>query len=109
MRESHTAVLERWTRLHGHWETEPYEVAWADELIWFVHLSEPHQVDVPLTPQLSADGRRWVDDTDAATVLPAGVTDIAVRQRHFGGWSRLVLDLPSVEGPRIDIYLSAKE
>src|SRR5699024_3470457 len=103
-------VLERWARISGRWETEPYEVAWASELIWFVHLSEPCPVDISLGGQLSADGRRWVDDPEARSVLAAGVVDHAVRQRHFGGWARLVLALPEgSDKPRVDIYLAAKE
>lgn len=63
-------------------------------------------------PQLSADGRRWVDDPKGASVLPAGDSGITVRQRQFGGWSRLVFDLPDADGTderRVDIYLPAKE
>lgn len=41
VRQSYTAVVERnrvWT---GHYETEPYEAAWASEAIFFIPLWKP--------------------------------------------------------------------
>ena len=38
MRESHTAVVERNVVLEGPFATEPYEVAWASEAIYFLRV-----------------------------------------------------------------------
>lgn len=107
MRESHTAVIERHLRAHGRWETEPYEVAWASEVIVFVYLTEPSARDVEVRLQLSADGMRWIDDI--AGVVPMGATAGFVKLRHFGGWLRCVLELgASGSDTEIDVYLAAK-
>lgn len=110
MRESHTAVLERHARLSGAWQTEPYETAWAIELIYFVYLTEPLTSDVRLQPQISADGQRWINDGESFA-LAAGRIECAVKCRHFGGFSRLDMRVPEAVGDcysEVDVYLTLK-
>lgn len=99
MRNTLTAVLVRGEWLQGAFETEPYEAAWAAEALFFVRVmgvrgavSDGAAVDWKV--QLSPDGIRWVDE---GTVMHVGAQPEALvfaRVGHFGGWLRLVCQVP---------------
>ena len=99
MRNTLTAVLVRGEWLHGAFETEPYEVAWAAEAVFFVRVmgvrgaaSEGAAVDWKV--QLSPDGIRWVDEGTVLHVDAQPEALVFARVGHFGGWLRLVCKVP---------------
>ena len=109
MRESHTAIIDRnaeWTDLV---ETEPYEVSWASEAIFFVRLLDANG-DLPaqLAVQISPDGIRWCDE-GSLLELDFKRELCFVRVSHFGGWLRLKGEIPSGQRARIITYLTIKE
>jgi hypothetical protein len=69
MRQSHTSIIERNITWEDAFETEPYEVAWASEAIFFVRTLSVLGVvgDVDARVQISPDGMRWCDE---GTVVP---------------------------------------
>jgi hypothetical protein len=119
MRRSYTAVVERGEPLAGEWATEPYEVGWATEALFFLRLLDaPPGAGLTARVQLSPDGMRWVDEGTALPdpVAPDGLA--FARVREFGNWLRLA---GTVSGPvgqpgqpgqpaiRAIIYLTLKE
>lgn len=89
MRHFQTVVLERLKSFRGGFETEPYEVGWANEALAFVRL---HEVGADATMesfvQVSPDGINWVDEGTRFPPLRE-VGDYFVRVSQFGGWLRL--------------------
>lgn len=110
MRQSVTAVLERLKDVSGSFATEPYEVAWASEAIFFVR-TERHGAEVGSLRskvQLSADGIDWVDEGSAMLNERSGTSFVKVR--HFGGWLRLVGEFENeAASARVTIQLVLKE
>lgn len=110
MRQSHTSVLERNVEWTGAFTIEPYEVAWASEAIYFVHVLDAEGVAAPITAniQLSPDGIHWCDEGSALTILhEPGLT--FCRLSHFGGWLRAVGTVPDGGKLRVIVYLVLKE
>jgi hypothetical protein len=106
-----TSVVERNRTWSGHFETEPWEAAWASEAIFFVRALTAGSADRTLQArvQISPDGLHWCDEGTTLT-LPStsdGVT--YCRIAHFGGWLRLAGDLPSDASLKVIVYLSLKE
>lgn len=106
MRPSHTAVVERNQRWEGDFATEPYEVGWSREAIFFVRIlrveaaNSPSRTDVELQVQISPDGIHWCDEGSRVNfVVQEHDLDkpAFVRVSHYGGWLRLV---GTVEGGR---------
>ena len=94
MRNFHTSVVERREPFQGILETQPYEVGWASEAIFFVKFEElqvpPEGFDVHV--QFAADGIDWIPE--GTTIGPVRATGTYhARVRHFGGWLRLASDL----------------
>ena len=109
MRQSHTAVVERNQLWEGDWfeyGTEPYEVGWSHEAIFFVQIlrAEERHARCPdpivrAKVQISPDGIHWCDMTSDSvkTVAPflslglkASKGEIGFLQvSHYGGWLRL--------------------
>jgi hypothetical protein len=104
--ESHTAVLERRTPVHGPYATEPYEAAWANEAVFFVRADPAPESDDggsgahTARVQISPDGMQWCDEGSAAPVRPGELA--AVKVAHFGGWLRIAGD----PGEKTEILLS---
>ncbi len=111
MRQTQTAVLERYRVLEGDFVTEPYEAAWAGEARWFVQVLETSQPNtrVTITTQLSPDGLHWCD-ADVPVQVAEGKTLISWPVREFGQWLRI---RGTVEGEgesvKVQIYLTLKE
>lgn len=110
MRQSHAAVLERYTVFDGQFATEPHEVGWAAEARWFVHVLNAAQPDTRLilASQVSPDGLTWCDaDTSKHVAVGEGLISWPVRE--FGQWLRLS---GAVEGDgdfvKVLIYLTLK-
>lgn len=109
MLQSQTAVLERGALLEGQIETEPFEVAWASEGLWWVHFLEPaNGVRVRAQAQISPDGINWIDHpTPAIEIAATGFASLPVE--HFGHWMRLSVTTVTGSGtPRVRIYLALK-
>ncbi len=111
MRQSFTAVLERNKTWQGDFALEPYETAWATEAIYFVRAlaAEGMPSDVTARVQISPDGIHWCDE---GTLIPLphqaeGLT--FARVAHFGGWLRLVGNLPDGAQLKVIVYLVLKE
>jgi hypothetical protein len=110
MRQSFTAVVERSVTWHGEFAVEPYEAAWATEAIYFVRVLEATRMPATATArvQISPDGIHWCDEGTIVPLLPdPGVT--FARVNHFGGWLRLVGNLPDGVHLTVIVYLSLKE
>lgn len=111
MRQSHTAVIERNVTWAEQFETEPYEVGWASEAIYFVRALSVSDVPASITArvQISPDGIHWCD---AGAELPLPTEDEGVafcRVTHFGGWLRMVGELPTGAELTVIAYLVLKE
>ena len=100
MRQSHTAVVERNQLWEGDFTTEPYEVGWSHEAIFFVQILRAEKSPiVRARVQISPDGIHWCDMTSDSvkTVAPflslglkASKGEIGFLQvSHYGGWLRL--------------------
>jgi len=110
MRNSVMVVLERLKDMGSEFATEPYEVGWASEGIFFVRIEEPSPPDavVRSVVQLSADGVNWVDE--GSSLVSEGLGSSFVRVSHFGGWLRLKGTVKSSSGEaRLSIQLALKE
>jgi len=111
MRQSHTAVVARNEEWAGAVTTEPYEVAWAGEAIWFLRvLATPEgPAGGQLRVQISPDGMRWCDEGSTIELPRDPDVPSFVRVGHFGGWLRLVGELPDGTRARVIAYLALKE
>ncbi len=111
MRNYMMAVLERHTEYSGEFQTEPFEVGWAAEAIFFVQVEEVagSGTTVSAEVQISADGIHWVDEgTRLSSMNQSGTYFLRVVQ--FGGWLRLRGQVKGEEGRcRVTIQLSLKE
>lgn len=111
MRQSHTAVLARneiWT---ASFETEPYEVAWASEAMFFLRALEPASlpVDSVARVQVSPDGIHWCDEGTFVPLPTSPKVPTFARVRRFGGWLRLVGGITAGGSVNIVAYLTLKE
>ncbi len=71
MRQSHTAVIERNSEWCGAVCSEPYEVAWASEALFFLRVLEASaQLSIHLRVQISPDGLHWCDEGSTLQVEP---------------------------------------
>lgn len=110
MRQSQTIVLERNTEWSDVFATEPCEVAWASEAIFFVRALEVNGIRPAASAriQLSPDGIHWCDDGESVR-LPIEPDVTYHRLSHFGGWLRLAGQLPPGASIRVIVYLVLKE
>ena len=92
MRQSHTAVVERNQLWEGDFITEPYEVGWSHEAIFFVRiLRAEERPEVEARVQVSPDGIHWCDEGSRLNFVAQHALDKPsfVRVSHYGGWLRL--------------------
>jgi len=111
MRQSHTAILARNETWTGEVETEPYEVAWASEAIFFFRSLQPTALpeDLVLDVQISPDGIHWCNHGARLTLRGDPKSPSGVQVRDFGGWLRLNGELPDGLSLKVLVYLSLKE
>lgn len=110
MRQSYTAAVELNAEWRGEFAVEPYEAAWATEAIYFIRALEADGVPGGETArlQISPDGMHWCDEGTRLPLPEApGVT--FARVSHFGGWLRLVGELPPGARMKVIVYLALKE
>lgn len=110
LRESLTTLVERNQVWQGRFETEPSEAAWATEAIYFVRAlaMEGSTVGAAARIQLSPDGMHWCDE-GSEILLPSELDAVSfVRLKHFGGWLRLVGELPEGAQMTVIAYLVLK-
>lgn len=109
MRESQTAIIERNVVWSGTFTAEPYEAAWASEAIYFVRALDTENIPTNVTArvQISPDGMHWCDEGSTLT-LPATAGVTFCRISHFGGWLRLVGELPAGARMTVIVYLVLK-
>lgn len=110
MKKSHTAVVERNVMWEGHFESEPFETAWASEAIYFVRVLEVSGDGESGVGhiQISPDGIHWVDE-GTEIQLPETPNVAFARIRNFGGWLRLVGEVPQGTQIKVILYLALKE
>jgi len=113
MRESHTAIIERNITWQGPFATEPYEVAWAGEAVFFVRVLAKENLPDLLAAhvQISPDGMHWCNEGEILN-LPTAAHDgeiTFVRVNHFGGWLRLAGEMPEGASATVIVYLVLKE
>lgn len=109
MQESHTAVIERNVTWQGLFTTEPYETAWASEAIFFVRALAAEKLSPAISArvQISPDGMHWCDE-GSTLLLPTSEGVVFGRVRHFGGWLRLVGEVPAGASVTVMVYLVLK-
>ncbi|ACU96372.1 hypothetical protein [Saccharomonospora viridis] len=110
MRQSQTAVLERYRVLEGDFATEPYEAGWASEARWFVRVLDARPgTKLVFTTQISPDGLHWCD-ADVPAQVADGEGLISWPVREFGQWLRIKGSVTGEEGSaKVLIYLTLKE
>jgi hypothetical protein len=111
IRQSYTAVVERNQLWNGKFATEPYEAAWATQAIFFVRALEATEVleGVKARVQISPDGIHWCDEGSTVD-LPTQPDQVTFgRVCHFGGWLRVVGDMPPRAKLKSIVYLALKE
>ena len=105
MRKSFNAVVERNVEWSGPFETEPYEVGWASEAVFFIR-SLTGSGSATARVQITPDGMFWCDEgTEVSLPKEGGVTFCKVT--NFGNWLRLVGE--TNEPIKVLVTLSLKE
>lgn len=110
MRQSYTATIEQNGAWAGAFTTEPYESAWASEAIFFVRVlrSTGAPAGAWARVQLSPDGIHWCDE-GGSLPLPTLPDEVAfLRAAHFGGFLRLIGEVPDGSELRVMVYLVLK-
>jgi len=110
LRESYTLPVERNIRWEGAFSSDTAETAWANEAIFFVRALnvEGDVSGVTCRVQISPDGMYWCDEGTIFD-LPAEVDAVTFgRVTHFGGWLRIVGELPAGGAITVIVYLVLK-
>src|SRR5688572_23413208 len=96
LRQIQTALVIDRQPVHGELAPEPYEAGWAAEAIAFVYVDRVPdgreggaRPTLSLRVEVSADGRRWIDDGGAFDPI-AATGGYRLKATHFGNWLRLV-------------------
>lgn len=110
LRESTTFPIERNVTWRGDFVTEAAEAAWASEAVFFIRAlaGEGLRAGCRARVQISPDGMHWCDE---GTELPLPLASDEVtfcRLSHFGGWLRLVGELPPGAALTVIVYLVLK-
>jgi hypothetical protein len=111
LRESCTLPVERnetWEA--GPFATETAECAWATEAIFFVRALRVSGdlSNVAARVQISPDGMHWVDE-GTTLYLPTGTEEVTfAKVSCFGGWLRMVGEIPGGASITLIVYLTLK-
>lgn len=110
LRRTYTAVVERNVLWEKAFTTEPYEVAWASEAIFFIRALDNPMISNPhARVQISPDGMHWVDE-GTTIALPTTQDEVSFcKINQFGGWLRLVGNIDTGEKITVIVYLVLKE
>lgn len=109
--KSYTTVIERNETWQGSFKTEPQEAAWASEAIFFVRALNIDETDINISArvQISPDGLFWCDEGTHFD-LPAQEDQLVFcKVQHFGGWLRIVGEVPEKHQLTVIVYLTLKE
>lgn len=106
IRNFNTVVLERLKYFDQGFATEPYEVGWASEAIFFIRVHEIEGTGVRMGAmvQISVDGIEWVDEGTSFEAI-TDVGNYFVKAAHFGGWLRLKTN---IEGENAELKLTVQ-
>ena len=110
VRNTYTAVIARGEAWSGAVATEPYEAAWASEAVFFVRALEARGKgpNGQARVQISPDGMNWVDEGTKIR-MPAKPGEVTFgRVANFGGWLRLVAQVPAKAGLKVVATLALK-
>ncbi len=109
MRQSATATVELNTKWRDTFTAEPFEVAWASEAIYFIRALESEGVPGGASAhvQISPDGIHWCDE-GTLVPLPAAPGTTFARITHFGGWLRLVGEIPNGARMKVIVHVVLK-
>ena len=109
MRQSATVTVELNTEWCGEFTAEPIEVAWAGEAIYFIRALESRGVPggTNARVQISPDGMHWCDE-GTLVPLPAAPGATFARVTHFGGWLRLIGEIPNGASMKVIVHLVLK-
>jgi len=110
LRESYTLPVERNIRWEGAFSSDTAEAAWATESIFFVRALhvEGNMSGLTCRVQISPDGMHWCDE-GTTFELPTEADAVTFgRVTHFGGWLRVVGELPHDSAITVIVYLVLK-
>ena len=107
MKQFNAAHLEIKKSFTEGFETHPYEVGWADEVIFFVYIEEVvGRGTFDAKVQISHDGIHWADEGTAfTTITEKGLYFVKVS--HFGNYIRLKTDIKEAEF-KLQIQIASK-
>lgn len=105
MRKSFNAVVERNVEWSGPFETEPYEVGWASEAVFFIR-SLAGSSGAAARAQITPDGMFWCDEGTEVSLPKEGEVTFC-KVTNFGNWLRLVGETD--EPIKVLVTLSLKE
>lgn len=88
VKRSYNAIIERNVEWNGVFETEPYEVGWASEAIFFIRSLGGSAQDDVARVQITPDGMIWCDESTQCQ-LPRDQDVTFCKVSHFGNWLRL--------------------
>ncbi len=114
MRSTTTAVLERNTTIGDGFASEPYEVPWATEARFFVHVLERIEAaPLEFSTEISPDGQHWCElDGRRHPISDPGLLTWSVAE--FGQWLRISCRArdstgqPVMQAAKVRIYLVGK-
>jgi hypothetical protein len=106
VRKSYNAVIERNVEWSGDFATEPYEVGWSGEAIFFITaLAGGSQAEARV--QISADGMRWCDEGTVVRLPKAEGETTFCKVTGYGNWLRL--SGTTASAAKVLVTLSLKE
>lgn len=107
MKQFNAAHLEIKKSFSEGFETHPYEVGWADEVIFFVLIEDiVGEGTFNAKVQISLDGVHWADEgTGFEPITAKGLYFVKVRQ--FGNYIRLKTDIEGAEF-KLQIQIASK-
>lgn len=95
MRRSYSAIVERNVEWEGPFSTEPYEVGWASEAVFFIRSLGQSDAQGQGRVQITPDGMHWCDEGTTIT-LPSEQDEVTFcKVTGFGNWLRIVGDAES--------------
>lgn len=107
MKQFNAAHLEIKKSFTEGFETHPYEVGWADEVIFFIFVEDIVGTGIlDAKVQISHDGIHWADEGTAFdTITEKGLH--CVKVSHFGNYIRLAVDIEGAEF-KLQIQIASK-
>ena len=111
IRQSFTAVVDRNQTWVGPFASEPYEVGWATEAVFFVRVLKASGNFAFTTAeiQISPDGMHWCDEGTQFQISTEINAISFGRVTLFGNWLRIMGELPPECSLTVMVYLSLKE